>query len=228
MTPRPEPNLTCVSVVAADTTAAAAPSAQRALWDRRPGIYQSRAGRPGVNGPVLPKDSPNPLLQAFFERRDSLKRFYVARLGSLPEAEDLLQDLYLKVAAAESQQVENPAAYVYRLASNAMLDRLRSQRRTAMRERDWRDSHHVIVAGEDVADIPGAEQVIAARDRLALVVRALEELGPQTQKVFRLHKFDGLSHMEVAQRLGISRSAVEKHVMAALKHLLIKVGHKAP
>ncbi|WP_243625871.1 RNA polymerase sigma factor [Phenylobacterium hankyongense] len=173
---------------------------------------------------MLAKDAPNALLQAFFERRDSLRRFYVARLGSVSEAEDLLQDLYLKVAAAEADQVENPAAYVYRLASNAMLDRLRSQRRTAMRERDWRDSHHVVLAGEDVADLPDAEQVVAARDRLARVVRALDELGPQTQKVFRLHKFDGLSHLEVAQRLGISRSAVEKHVMAALKHLLIKVG----
>jgi RNA polymerase sigma-70 factor (ECF subfamily) len=39
-----------------------------------------------------------------------------------------------------------------------------------------------------------------------------------------LHKFDGLTHAETAARMGISRSAVEKHVSLALGHLLKRVG----
>ena len=63
------------------------------------------------------------------------------------------------------------------------------------------------------------EQALAARQRLALIIEALEDLPPIRRAVFRLHKFEGLSHGEVAAQLGISRSGVEKHVMAALKHL---------
>jgi RNA polymerase sigma-70 factor (ECF subfamily) len=54
---------------------------------------------------------------------------------------------------------------------------------------------------------------------LAKVLKAVEALPPQCRRVFRLHKFDGLSHAEVAEKLGISRSAVEKHISAALKSL---------
>jgi RNA polymerase sigma-70 factor (ECF subfamily) len=64
---------------------------------------------------------------------------------------------------------------------------------------------------------------VAARQRLALLTAAIAELNPQTQKIFRMHKFEGLSHPEVAAALGISRSAVEKHMMAALKHLLARL-----
>jgi RNA polymerase sigma-70 factor (ECF subfamily) len=64
------------------------------------------------------------------------------------------------------------------------------------------------------------EEAIDARRRLARVVKALDELPANIQRTFRMHKFDGLSHAEVAAALGISRSSVEKQVSAALKHLL--------
>ncbi|HEX2802328.1 MAG TPA: sigma-70 family RNA polymerase sigma factor, partial [Phenylobacterium sp.] len=54
---------------------------------------------------------------------------------------------------------------------------------------------------------------------LAALVQAVDELSAQTQRVFRMHKFDGLTHPQVAKSLGISRSAVEKHIMTALRHL---------
>ncbi len=53
---------------------------------------------------------------------------------------------------------------------------------------------------------------------------ALDELPPQCRKAFRLHKLDGLSHAETAAAMGISRSAVEKHISAALKFLLARLG----
>ena len=63
-----------------------------------------------------------------------------------------------------------------------------------------------------------------ARQRLEKLSKALETLSPVTQRVFRLHKFEGLTHAETAERMGISRSAVEKHVSLALGHLLKRVG----
>ena len=74
-----------------------------------------------------------------------------------------------------------------------------------------------------MADEAAADDAVAARQRLNAVVAAVGELSPQTQRVFRLHKLEGLSHSETAAQLGISRSAVEKHMIAVLKHLSRRV-----
>ena len=76
-----------------------------------------------------------------------------------------------------------------------------------------------MIGAEEVTDEPTAEQAVAARQRLDATIAALKDLPPQTQRVFWKHKFEGLTHPEVAAALGISRSSVEKHVMAALRHL---------
>jgi RNA polymerase sigma-70 factor (ECF subfamily) len=160
------------------------------------------------------------LKAAYLERRADLLRFFAMRLKSAAAAEDLVQDIYLRAQAVDPKaEVRNPAAYLYRLGSNLMLDRLRRERRAVARDNAWRDSHHTVMAGEDVADEPPADAAVAARQRLAAILKVLEELPPMTQRVFRMHKFDGLSHADVAQALGVSRSAVEKHVMLVLKAL---------
>lgn len=161
-----------------------------------------------------------PLLETYLERRADLVRFFAARLRSSAAAEDLVQDIYLRLAAMDgTAKVHNAVGYLYRLGSNLMLDRIRGERRGAVRDGAWLDANSTRVGAEGVAEEPDAEQVIAARQRLAATVEALRNLPEQTQRVFRMHKFDGMSHPEVAATLGISRSAVEKHVMAALKLL---------
>jgi RNA polymerase sigma-70 factor (ECF subfamily) len=72
-------------------------------------------------------------------------------------------------------------------------------------------------------DTPSAETALAGRQVLAEVRRALADLSPQCQRVFNMHKFDGLSHAEVATALGISRRTVEKHMHTALLHLVKRV-----
>lgn len=170
---------------------------------------------------VLHEPGASTLIDAYMERRGDLLRFFTQRLGSPAAAEDLVQDIYIKASALQRERrIDNPSGYLFRLGSNLMLDRLRGERRSAARDADWRASHCVLVGREEAVDAPHPEDAIAARRRLETLVAALQELGPQTQRVFRLHKFEGLSHPEVACLLGISRSAVEKHVSAALKHLV--------
>jgi len=163
------------------------------------------------------------LVAAYLEQRDALRRFFRARLGAQADVEDLLQDLYLKVSAATGQDVRDPRAWLYRLSSNLMMDRLRSGRRATARDGAWRQVSHAVGPSEDLHDAPDAEQVVAGRERLAALVTALSDLPAKTQQVFRMHKFEGLSYAEVASRLGISRSSVEKHMMDALRLLSRRV-----
>ena len=127
----------------------------------------------------LRRDSPegaSAVLAAYLERRADLVRFFALRLRSASAAEDLVQDIYLRLVAIDAgTQVHNPVGYLYRLGSNLMLDSLRGQHRTAARDASWRDTHSTFVGAEEVAEQPDAEQAIAARQRLDAVVVALRD-----------------------------------------------------
>ena len=160
------------------------------------------------------------LLGLYEERRANLVRFFAARLGSRAEAEDLVQDLYIRISALETVgPVDNPSALLHRIGSNLMLDRLRSQKRAGARDSDWRDANTTVVAGHEIADEPTADEVVAGRQRLKALVEAVEDLPEKTRQAFQLHKLDGHSNAETARRMGISVSTVEKHKSAALKTL---------
>ncbi|MEJ2410426.1 MAG: RNA polymerase sigma factor [Novosphingobium sp.] len=165
--------------------------------------------------------SPTPLLDAFYERRAELKRYFAARVGDA-DADDLVQETYIKIAAiTDDRDIRSPGAYIYRVGNNVMLDRLRKQRATAARENEWRRITGTLSSsGEDVFDAVPADEVLISRDNLRRLLAALEELPENVQNTFRRHKFDGLSHSEVAAEFGVSRSLVEKHMMFALKHLI--------
>ena len=167
----------------------------------------------------------NPLLAVYLEKRPNLVRFFAARLGSLEAAEDLAQDLYIKVSNLEpGDEILNPMAMLYRMGANLMLDRLRRERRAAVREDAWLKTERVSLGGEDVVDQPPADQALAGRQRLAQLLDGLQALPPRMREAFRMHKLQGLSHAETARAMGISVSAVEKHVSGALKALLERLG----
>lgn len=152
-------------------------------------------------------------------------RFFTGRLRSAAEAEDLIQDLYLKIAGldAETMSGEVSSALLFRIANNLMIDRLRSRQRSAVRDQAWQRGQVMEVVGAPVVDAPGADEVVATRQRLNALVEAVSSLPPQTARAFRMHKLEGLSHAETAAAMGVSKSAVEKHISAAMKLLIKKM-----
>ena len=165
------------------------------------------------------------LVSIYLEKRDALLRHFTACLGSEAAAEDVVQDIYLKLRGLDPDTpVQNDVAFLYRLGSNVMLDRLRSRRRAAARENAWRDVRGSVIGGEEVVDEPAADEVAHGRQRFARMLAALEELPPQTRRIFRLHKLEGLSQAETAAALKVSLSTVEKHLRAALNHLVERLG----
>ena len=169
--------------------------------------------------------SGDPLIQAYLQRRPNLIRFFAARTGSMAAAEDLAQDLYVKLAARDLQvAADNPVALLYRIATNVMLDRARGEARSSTRDAAWRRSERTSIGGEDVVDEAPADEQVSSRQRLRQLVDAVGELPPQMQRAFRLHKLEGLSHAQTAQSMGLSVKSVEKHISAALKALTARLG----
>lgn len=166
----------------------------------------------------------DPLLATYLKRRPELERYFRIRLRSAEAAQDLVQDIYLKIVRRPPDAISNPTAYLYRLGANLMLDRLKQERRISRRATAWSEVYHNPLGGELAADAPAADDALAARQRLGSVIAAVQELPPQVQEAFRLHKLQGLSHAETAEAMGVSRSSVEKYLMASLKAILAKVG----
>ena len=179
----------------------------------------SPVGRRGLD------DEPaSPLVAAYLNKRQDLLRYFTLRLRSAAMAEDVVQDIYLRIAGAAPGAIENETAYLYRLGTNLMLDRLKQRRRATAREEAWHESTVVRISGAAMSNDPPADDAAAARERLTRLLAALDRLPPQRRRAFVLHKLDGLSHVETAQRMGISRSAVEKHIIAALQQLVALIG----
>jgi RNA polymerase sigma factor (sigma-70 family) len=161
------------------------------------------------------------LAALFDEHRADLLRFLGARSGDRSAAEDLLSDLWLKVQAVPTGPIDNGRAYLFRMANNLVLDRVRAQHRRVRREQAWTDERHgrVVAGGELIDDAATAEDRMIDIEEASRLRDAIARLPPGAQRVLRLHKLEGLNHQEVASRLGISKSAVEKHMAVAMAHL---------
>ena len=153
----------------------------------------------------------------FMDNRSALLRFLRARGGG-DAAEDLLQELWLRASAGASGPIADPLAYLYRAANNLMLDRRRGEIRRERRDQDWTEATAGPVLG--VSDTPTSEQILIARERLAATEAALKALGERTEFVFRRYRVEGASQRQIADELGISLSAVEKHLQKAYRALV--------
>lgn len=166
-------------------------------------------------------DDPDGLEAIYHAHRAELARFLVARTNDAVEAEDILQELWLKLRAQPNGPVVNGRAYLYRMAQNLVVDRVRESRRRSIRERQWLDQRTDFAPPRaDLVD-PGrtAQDAIQDAEEVALLASAIANLPEGARRAFRLHKIEGLSHEEVAARLGISKSGVEKHMAVAMKYL---------
>lgn len=168
-----------------------------------------------------PPQPPAGLAVLFERHRPELVRFLTARCGDFNQAEDLIQDLWLKVGAVTPGPIANGRAYLFRMANNLMLDTLRGRRRAMARDHGWLDAQEGGALTPDLRPdpAPSAEEAISTGQERDVLMRAIDGLPPGAARALRLHRFEGLGQGEVAQAMGISRSGVEKHLATAMRHL---------
>lgn len=154
------------------------------------------------------------LLQSFAEHRDALLRFLNRRLNNAALAEDLIQETWLRAAngkapASGAAAIDNPRSYLFRIASNLVLDHQRHV------------GHGIeLQATDEAAAIPdpqpSPEDIVLYRSEFARLLEVIDGLSPRCREVFMLCRFEGFSHAEIAERLRISRSTVVSHMVNAL------------
>jgi RNA polymerase sigma factor (sigma-70 family) len=160
------------------------------------------------------------LATVFMANRDVLHRFLRARLRGSGDPEDVLQDLWVKLESLETGPVAEPLAYIYRMAENLVLDRRRSAIRRTNRETEWTKGQIDGSLGMAVDSEPDAERHLLARDHLRRVDAVLDDLPERTAFAFRSVRIEGVPQKEIAASMGITLSAVEKHLQRAYRAVL--------
>lgn len=148
-----------------------------------------------------------------------LRSFFRKRAFDPQEAEDLVQEVFTRLAArSDAPRMENPEAYIFQTAANLLRDRARRDMTRSAAIREFAENSRE--AFEEISP----ERVLQGRQGVADLQRALLELPERTRAIFVLHRFEELKYSEIAHRLGISVSSVEKHMMDALRHITLRMG----
>lgn len=147
------------------------------------------------------------------------ERFYRVAyhlLESRPDAEDAVQELYLKILSMHGKlvYVREPAAYGITLLKNICIDRIR--RRESRRAEQLEE----FIA----ADTSGPEKQMAEKDTLSRVMKEMERLPERQAKVLRMRAVEGLEYDEIARRTGLSQVNIRVLISIARKTLKKRTG----
>lgn len=139
---------------------------------------------------------------------DLLQRV-IRRTRDRANAEDFLHTAFIRLEHYRTMnKVDNPVAFLVQSAANIAVDRHRHE--------NFVVPQGVDALAFDMADsAPLQDEVLAARERLKRVRQGLKQLSPKTREIFLMHRIDGQKYREIAARLDISQSAVEKHIAKA-------------
>lgn len=161
------------------------------------------------------------LAEAFEQHRPRLRAVAYRMLGSLTEADDAVQDAWLRVSRADASEVENFAGWLTTITARVALNMLRS--RTAHRQEPL-DAHlpDPVVDPPEGTD-PEHEALVADAVGLALLV-VLETLGPSERLAFVLHDMFAIPFDEIAAILDRSPEAT-RQLASRARH---RVRHTAP
>ncbi len=136
--------------------------------------------------------------------------YFTRTLGDSEAAKDVVQETYLRISAMKERAdtVLEPRAFLYQTAKRIIID-------------EWRKKKHVTsVALHEAEQISTVHEEplehLLSTYRITHLHQTINALPPRCKEAFRLHKFDGYSHKEIAEMMGISKNAVEKHIIKAL------------
>jgi RNA polymerase sigma-70 factor (ECF subfamily) len=185
--------------------------------DGAPKLQEHAPELPGPSGALEDTSAPQldrsqALAEIFRNHHAALVRSLAVRTGSAEDAKEIVQEAYARVLALDRPgKISVLPGYLWRVALNLAIDR----------KREWahrRRFSHDVLASPEKREF-SAESTCEARERLAIVERAIGELPPKCLEAFVLHVLNGLKFKEVGREMGIGERMATKYVARALEYL---------
>lgn len=166
-----------------------------------------------------PTSNPASLAELSQRTRPALLRYFIRRGLTHLDAEDAVQDVFVRLSRSpDLATLEHAEAYLFKTAASVAIDRHRSV--VAKYERGhiaYDESLHA------VAD-HSVERIVEGRQELSRLIASLEQLPERTRNVVVLARLERMSHIEIARRLGISISTVERRLAKGMAYLATRLG----
>lgn len=149
----------------------------------------------------------------FLETRHRLLQLLKRRIGCSDTAEELVQEVYLRVVQQECiDEIANLPGYLFRVAVNLANDHLR---KAAVHKRDKNE----LLDDQVVCPRPMPDHIVQAQQELERLDRLIDELPPRCRRIFLLRRAQNLSYDEIAEKLNISPRTVDSQMGKALRIL---------
>jgi len=156
------------------------------------------------------------LKQLISEHDSALRRFVRVRVGSSADCDDLVQEVYARLAQIEGlevrleQRLDTARNYLFQIAANLITDKFR-------KAKVRKESDHI--SDEAIAmhsTLSSPDRQLEGKRKLQLIQKALGTVKPEYQQAFLLSRMDNMSYREISDTMGVSVSTVEKYISAAL------------
>jgi RNA polymerase sigma-70 factor (ECF subfamily) len=150
--------------------------------------------------PILDTRTSTPLEQLFWTHRELVLRAAYRITGNMPDAEDVAQTVFIRLAANPGQKIDNPEAYLRRAAVNGALDLIRKHKGEVALE----------LIADPVSSAPESspERQASNRELQQWLRKALAGVAPVAAEMFVLRYVEGRDNREIADMLGTSRAVV--------------------
>jgi RNA polymerase sigma factor (sigma-70 family) len=152
-------------------------------------------------------------IEQAYRHRGDLQRMLMARLKSEEQVKEIVQETFARFLTIEdTAKIGNPRGYLFRMAVNLSIDQARCARTSIF--------SNAVELEEDMraSDGPTPEDNLQHAQLQKLFAAALSELPQRSRELFYLHRFEGLSTLQIARQFGISQRMVQKSLARAMKH----------
>lgn len=161
--------------------------------------------------PAKPSEGGDELIDRMTRQyREPVRRYFVRRIGHYDEADDLTQELFLRIVRrGRLDDIQDAESFIFQTAANLIRDR---QRRRATAGNFLAQFAHNRTENYEVLS---PERVLDSKQSLHAALEALNNLDSRCRNAFMLHRLEGLKYSDIAYIYGVSVSAVEKYMIKA-------------
>ena len=155
--------------------------------------------------------------QLYTKHKSELNRYLGVKFGiEGAEAEDVVHVVFAKFAEQSDKRIENQRAYLYRMAHNYVIDQ---KKKAGLHDR-YTSDYQVREEGFSTAE---PTRIVSAQQQLTEIGKIIEKFPEQRKRILKMSRFDHLSNVEIAKRIGVTEAAVRKHLTKALLEIQAKL-----
>ena len=142
-----------------------------------------------------------------------LCRYIGTRFGAPPEPEDIAQTAFIKFSEYHDKNpVDNPKAFLFRIASNLVTDYHRSPKNVLATEEETE-----AFKAKEKSDVWSPEPVLMGRQEAQIVEKVIMSLSERDRAFLLMNRLENMTYTEIAKQANMSRSGVQKIIMQALE-----------